>query len=712
MAEIYQAKVFGVGGFEKDLVVKQILPQYAKYREFVDMFIDEAKITVSLNHGNIVPVYELGRIEGYYFIAMEYIHGRDLSQAMLRAAELDIYPSPEQTAAVIIDVLKGLDYAHRRKDRRGESMGIVHRDVSPQNVMVSFDGEVKILDFGIAKATQRLVATHPGAVRGKFGYLSPEQAAGEPVDRRADIFAAGTVLWELLTMRRLFGTGTEAEALEKIRKAVVEPPSTVNPSVPEALDDIVLRALQKAPDARYKDAGAFQLALSKFLYSSGGAVTSESIGNYMKQIFAEHLDAEEAADQDPRHQQEVERLYEELAEKLKGQTTDPGHRPRRRTHQGRAHHPTEPGLGQISDQRTPTRPRHTKPTRGGPPLPTGPLSRPPSSRKAISVSGNVDHEGGTQPVDGPITTDSAAVKAATDMALAKAADPNFDLDAFLTDMAPEPSDEPAEIEIASKSALQYEVFASREADLEESIFARDTRSTPIGWLLAVLVVVIFAGWLLATQTNVFKGSSESKKAKAKPQITGNVVVRVNPQLDRSQTVPIPYRIYWYQGAGPATVTDLPMGQSHLILVELAGYLPQWIKIPNNAWKARPNHPGSSNAWQRKLVIRLQSGPGKVPEPITVEPPPSPVVPPPGHTGQIPIETEPSGAQIWLLTGDEFKAEHVDPKKNHRFMALSKLGRGRRFLSIRPFKSMDDPGDWKVPKEGGHTLRYEGVLQMK
>ncbi len=715
MAEIYKAKVFGVSGFEKDLVVKQILPQYAKYREFINMFVDEAKITVSLSHGNIVPVYELGRIEGIYFIAMEYIHGRDLSQAMLRGAELNQFFSPEQTVAVIIDALKGLDYAHRRKDRQGESMGIVHRDVSPQNVMVSFDGEVKILDFGIAKATQRLVATHPGAVRGKFGYLSPEQAAGENVDRRADIFAAGTVLWELLTMRRLFGTGTEAQALENIRKAVVEPPSSINPDVPEALDDLVLQALQKSPDARYKDAGAFQLALSKFLYSSGGAVTSESIGNYMKRIFAEHLDAEEAADQDPRRQEEVERLYEELAEKLQGQSTDPGprrpRRPRQRTRQGRPPERTRPGLGAIQQPRTPTRPRHTQPATGGTPLPPRPVTRPPSIPTG-SVRGQLNHEGKTQPVEGSSTADSATDKASASEALAKAADPNYDLDAFLTELAPEPSDEPDDIHIESKSALQYEVFASREADLEESIFAHSGKSAPVGWLLAVVVAVLFSGWLLATQTNVFKGKGPSKKAGAKPQVTGQVVVRVTPQFDSSQTVPVRYRIYWHQGGGPATLSDLPMGQNHLLLVELAGYNAQWVKVPKNAWSPRPNHSGSSNAWQRKLQIRLIAGSGKPPKPIIVKPPLDTVIPPPGHTGQLLIETEPSGAQIWLLAGDEFKAEHLDPKKYHRFMGLSRLGRGRIILTIQPYKTEDNPGDWKLPKEGGTTLQYEGVLKMK
>lgn len=177
-------------------------------------------------------------------------------------------------------------------------------------------------------------------------------------------------------------------------------------------------------------------------------------------------------------------------------------------------------------------------------------------------------------------------------------------------------------------------------------------------------------------------------------------------------MPIRYRVYWYQGAGPATLTDLPMGQRHLLLVELAGYKPQWVKIPKNAWKTRPNHPGSNNAWQRRLLIRLEEGSGTPPKPITIKPPPNRTVPPPGHTGLLTVETEPSGAQIWLLAGDEFKAEHVNPRRSHRFMGLSRLGRGRRILTIRPFKTVDAPGDWRVPKEGGRTLRYEGVLIMK
>ncbi len=728
MAEIYKAKVFGVGGFEKDLVVKQILPQYAKFREFVDMFIDEAKITVSLNHGNIVPVYELGRIEGIYFIAMEYIHGRDLSQCMLRAAELEEHFSPEQAVAVIIDVLRGLDYAHRRKDRRGEPMGIVHRDVSPQNVMVSFDGEVKILDFGIAKATQRLVATHPGAVRGKFGYLSPEQAAGEHVDRRADIFAAGTVLWELLTRRRLFGTGSEAEALDKIRKAVVEPPSSVNPEVPDALDEIVLQALQKAPQARYKDAGAFQLALSKYLYTSGSATTSESIGDYMKQVFAEHLEDEQAEDDDPKHLELVRSLEQELAEKLRAHTTDPGRRPRRRTRQGRAPHPTEPGLGQVSDRRTPTRPRHIKPPSGVTPMPGRSPHRPGSSSRSSTISGTLGHGGATPRLDTPVTSDSLSDQASLDEAMAKAADPNYDLDAFLTEVTPGPGDESGPggdgmsggselaradgIHIDSRSAAQYEVFASREADLEEAIFSSGARSSRTLWILPVALLLLFGLWLFATQTSLLEEKKPSPPRSTTSQpYTGNVVIRVQPRLDHSEAVPVPYRIYWHQGATPATVTDLPMGQRHLLLLELAGYRPLWVKIPPNAWRPRPNHQGPDNAWERKVWLRMDEATGAAAQLVPLKALPGAVPPPPTHTGRLLVDTEPPGAQIWLLAGNELKAQNLDPTKLYRFMGLSRLGHGRKVLTIRPFKSRDEPGDWRAPPGGGLTLTYEGILQM-
>ncbi|MFH2009384.1 MAG: serine/threonine-protein kinase [bacterium] len=724
MAEIFKAKVLGVGGFEKDLVVKQILPQYAKYREFVDMFIDEAKITVSLTHGNIVPVYELGRIEGIYFIAMEYVAGRDLSQVLLRGAELKAAFSPEQATAVIIDVLKGLDYAHRRKDRHGEPMGIVHRDVSPQNVVVSFDGEVKILDFGIAKAAQRLVETHPGAVRGKFGYLSPEQARGDPVDRRADIFSAGVVLWELLTARRLFGTSSEAVALKLIQKGKVPPPSSVNPALPPELDPILAKALTTSPDERYKDAAAFQLALSKYLYSSHGAVTSESIGEYMKSIFHDQLEAEEDAEQDPSRLEEVQQLYNELAEKMKGQATDPGRRPRRRTQKTRARHPTEPGIGvEQAKTRTPTQPRHLgladpKVLKSLPKaafVDGDPGAPDTGSPKALAVSGNLDHDGKTLPVSEPITTDSVAEHHTTVEALAKAADPNYDLDAFLDELGPAPVEEepPApQPAPADKPTLEYEVFASRDIDSEESIFDREQRGPPVGWLLAVLIVVAFAAYLIATQTDIFKRGRQPTSKATPIKYTGTVFLTVHPKVaQRADGTTAPAALYWQHGDSPATIKDLPLGQDHLLLLELTGYQSQWIRIPTNAWARREGVPGRANTYERRVTARLGAGDSKAPLRRTLEPPQGNTAVDSKHTGQLVVDSDPPGARVWLHVGVAFQVERLDVTKVQRFMGLVSGGR-RKVVTIRPFKNVDEPGDWRVSPEGGKTVFYRRTINLE
>jgi serine/threonine protein kinase len=225
MAEIYKAKIFGVDGFEKQMVVKQILPQYARNREFVTMFIDEAKITVSLSHGNIVPVYELGQIDGIYFLSMDYIDGKNLGELLDAGIEAKNLLSVPHALFIACEVLAGLDYAHRKTDERGNPLNIVHRDVSPQNILISFDGSVKIVDFGIAHAATKAHATQAGVIKGKFGYMSPEQALGKDVDSRSDIFTAGILLWEMLTLERLFGGESDTQALDRIKRADVPPPS-------------------------------------------------------------------------------------------------------------------------------------------------------------------------------------------------------------------------------------------------------------------------------------------------------------------------------------------------------------------------------------------------------------------------------------------------------------------------------------------------------
>ncbi|MDY0003395.1 MAG: serine/threonine-protein kinase [Polyangia bacterium] len=714
MAEIFKAKVYGVGGFEKDLVVKQILPQYATYREFVDMFIDEAKITVSLNHGNIVPVYELGRIEGVYFIAMEYVYGRDLGQVLLRARELERPMSPEAAVAVIIDMLKGLDYAHRRKDRQGRPMGIVHRDVSPQNVIVSFDGEVKLLDFGIAKAAQKLSQTHPGAVRGKFSYLSPEMASGEPVDRRTDIFSAGIVLWEALTLQRLFTGSNEAEVLRKISVGSVQPPSSVRPKLPTALDPIVLKALARDPADRYKDAAAFQLALSKFLYSSRGGVTSESIGDYMKDIFASQIAKEEAAEQDPSRQEEIQRLYDELAIKTRQQATDPGRKAARQP-RGRRQ-ATQPGIGtdDLGATRTPTRPFTD---RSQAVVNTGEMParvKTGHGKTPVSVSGQLD--GDTRQDGAVVTSDSLREVVRTGPL-----DPNLALDEMLAEMAPSKTastdkftpEEDALPDLAILDELEYEVFAARGGD-DAALFAETSRARPLGWMAAVVIILLFAGYIVYSQTGLFRGRDRGPTKTPQAQsYAGTVAVKMHPEeVRRKDGNPTVGQLYWHQGDSPVTLEDLPLEQEVDILVELAGYRPQKVLVPREAWIRRPGVQGTTNTHERRLRLTLRPGQGEATT-LTVKPPaPDEASPPPprGHTGRLILDTDPAGAPVWLHVGTRFEGEGLSPKRLHRFMAILPE-RGRRVLTLRPFVSPDNPGDWRVSPTGT-TVTYSGEINFE
>jgi serine/threonine protein kinase len=284
MAEIYKATLYGVSGFEKPMVVKQILPQYARNAEFIKMFIDEAKIAVSLSHGNIIPVYELGRIDGVYFIAMEFVSGKNLAQIMEEAHTRDLPLSVEHAIFIAIEMSKGLDYAHRRADDQGEPLGVVHRDISPSNVLVTMAGEVKIADFGIAKATDKLGVTEAGVVKGSYGYMSPEQIQGLEVDHRTDIFSSGILLHEMVTGRRLF-EGSDAAMVERIKEAIVTLPSVISPRAPVELDPVILQALAKDPKDRFQDANEFQLALSRILFSIGAGATSATLAQYMRQLF-------------------------------------------------------------------------------------------------------------------------------------------------------------------------------------------------------------------------------------------------------------------------------------------------------------------------------------------------------------------------------------------------------------------------------------------
>ncbi len=293
MAEVFKAKTFGVRGFERLLVIKQILPHLTKDREFVEMFVDEAKISVELSHANIVQVFDLGKIGNNYFIAMEYIEGKDL-RALLKKSLKAKKPLPlSHPPYIAIEVLKGLEYAHKKKDAKsGDPLGIIHRDISPQNIMISYDGEVKIVDFGIAKAERRLNETQAGVLKGKFGYMSPEQAMGYEVDPRTDIFSCGILLFEMLTGRRLFMGENDLETLELIREADIPPITKYNPDVPTELEEIIYRALQRDADDRFADARSMQLELTKFMFHYNADFTSADLAATLKSVFDKEIHAE------------------------------------------------------------------------------------------------------------------------------------------------------------------------------------------------------------------------------------------------------------------------------------------------------------------------------------------------------------------------------------------------------------------------------------
>jgi TonB family protein len=291
MAELYRARRSGVEGFQKIVAIKKILPHLADNEGFITMFADEAKLAAQLNHPNIVHIYDLGKIEGGgYFIAMEHVEGRDLRAILDSARELGT-PLPVPLAVYIASkVASALDYAHRRRDAEGRDLHIVHRDVSPQNILISYEGDIKLCDFGIAKAASKVSQTESGALKGKIQYMSPEQAWGKPIDRRSDLFSLGSVLYELLTEQKLFHGDSDLTVLENVRRANAEPPSAANPDVPKALDAVVLRALAKEPEDRYANASDLLRDLEQVLYSYSPAPGSADLA-----IFLHRLQAEESA---------------------------------------------------------------------------------------------------------------------------------------------------------------------------------------------------------------------------------------------------------------------------------------------------------------------------------------------------------------------------------------------------------------------------------
>jgi serine/threonine-protein kinase len=300
MAELFLAIHRGVAGFEKLLVIKRIVPSMSQDRAFIEMLLHEARIAARLSHPNIAQVFDVGRADGQYFIAMEHVHGEDLRSIVrqMRTSGLSSFPF-EHALAIALGMCAALSYAHEKRDLDSAHLGIVHRDVSPQNVLVTFSGDVKIVDFGLAKSAG-FDRTKTGTVKGKAAYMSPEQAREDEVDARSDLFAIGIVLFELTTGKRLFKGRSDYETLRLICDREYPRPSDVHPDYPAELESIVMRAIAKRPSDRYQSAREMQADLEAFVRSHQIAVSSLALAAFMRSLFAESLARQEEALRDLR----------------------------------------------------------------------------------------------------------------------------------------------------------------------------------------------------------------------------------------------------------------------------------------------------------------------------------------------------------------------------------------------------------------------------
>jgi serine/threonine protein kinase len=303
MAEIFKGLTYDFSGLKKFIVIKRILPHIAANQEFIRMLIDEAKIAVRLSHGNIAQTFDLGKVAEDYFIVMEFVDGRTVSQLFKKSVALkELLPIP-MACYIVSEICQGLDYIHRRQDEQGEPLGIVHCDISPQNVIVGSLGTVKIVDFGVAKAVSKLSERDRGILKGKFAYMSPEQTEGVHVDERSDLFSAGVVLWEILTGRRLFKKKTNAETIDAVNSMTVYPPSAYRNEIPSELDEMVMRALERDPAKRYPTAHDFSLALTKFNLKYFPEFKPAEIGAVITKLFEDEDNTADLFNEKTQHEE-------------------------------------------------------------------------------------------------------------------------------------------------------------------------------------------------------------------------------------------------------------------------------------------------------------------------------------------------------------------------------------------------------------------------
>ena len=286
MAEIFLAIQTGIQGFEKVVVVKRVLPDLSASDDFINMFLDEARIAARLDHTNIVRIYDLGEVNGQYFIAMEYIAGEDLASVLQQCKRQNTLVPIELAVDAVLGAAEALLFAHELEDNEGNLMNLVHRDVSPSNILLTYQGTVKLVDFGIARAESNVSKTQGGQLKGKIQYLSPEQCRGAVVDCRSDIFALGIVLHELLTCKRLFQRDTQLAAMNAILSGDIAPPSALRPEIPAELDAIVMKALERDLDLRYQTAGQLAADLTVFLMHREYSRTGKFV-EFLTRLFGE-----------------------------------------------------------------------------------------------------------------------------------------------------------------------------------------------------------------------------------------------------------------------------------------------------------------------------------------------------------------------------------------------------------------------------------------
>ncbi|MBN2804545.1 MAG: serine/threonine protein kinase [Deltaproteobacteria bacterium] len=285
MAEVYEGVAQGIQGFKKKIAIKRVLPHLVENEKFIAMFLDEARISLHLSHANIVQVFDIGKAGGTYFIVMEYVEGLNLKNILNYLKENKRVLPIEQSIFIAIEMCRGLSYAHSLRNNEGEKLNIVHRDVSPPNVLISKQGEVKIVDFGLAKANSQLEATAPGVVKGKYAYLCPQSATGTPVDLRMDVFGCGIVLYEMLTGKRLFLGKNDLETIENVRAANIPYLPEINSDVTPDLDSILRKALAKEPENRFQTCDALAESLAGYLFSHRLKVTSFDLQRFVQSIL-------------------------------------------------------------------------------------------------------------------------------------------------------------------------------------------------------------------------------------------------------------------------------------------------------------------------------------------------------------------------------------------------------------------------------------------